>query len=354
MFIIKEILSSTSQSDWVLNISGRVEKNHLNGAWMCAHGGLVKFSPTRRRPYSSCCVSSFLCNDVWLLRRLGIFPRCVFSEDQVPPFMRRFFSVTSGTCGWKRLQNPWCFLVGPASFWCVFFLTKSSRKIKYTVSAMNAMIQPLKTGLTTVKCAGNNSPSLKSFHQKVQLRVSNCILSWQLQLQSCLVWLGGSCTENKGCEQLHCMCESTRSLKAGNGKNISRFYSHNWAAGEMIQSQLSRPRECESLHCGWQLFRVQILWVPSFPLRSDHRVCRQVVNIYRSLCSLSCALQKHLKANTRTSLFHTRVIFVASRVAHRLRAALPVHRAVLVRPRHSHSVWPFPALRAQDVCSLQG
>lgn len=55
-------------------------------------------------------------------------------------------------------------------------------------------------------------------------------------------------------------------------------------------------------------------------------MCRQVVNIYRSLCSLSCALQKHLKANTRTSLFHTTFIFVASQVAHRLRAALYVHR----------------------------
>jgi len=193
---------------------------------MCAHWGLVKFSPTRRS-YSSCCISlpffamMFDCWEGWE------FSNSVFSEDKVPLLMRRFFSVTSGTCGWKRLEHV--FLT------CVFLLIRNSRKIKYSVSHEcngGPESRDIKNRYYDSNSAGNNNPSLKSFHQKGQLRVSNSIPFWQLQLQSCLVWLGGLCTENKGWEQLYCMCESTWSPKVGNWKNISRFYSQNWAAGE--------------------------------------------------------------------------------------------------------------------------
>ena len=98
MFIIKEILSPTSKTGWVLKVSG-VEK-HLNGAWVCFQWGLQAVGslvlPSASLPFSTGTLDSwegweFSNKNFGSLEICSVRTKCLLKYHQFcKSFSRRF------------------------------------------------------------------------------------------------------------------------------------------------------------------------------------------------------------------------------------------------------------------------
>lgn len=170
----------------------------------------------------------------------------------------------------------------------------------------------------------SRNPSFERLHQKGQLRINNNIPFWQLQLQSKASSCGcegrGQCASRRKAPRSCCTvyARALEDRKWEIGRKCFVFTVKIGLQVKLLQAQLNRPGKFESLHCDWYLYRVQILWVLSFPLRLNRvwsaRVCRQVASIYRNPFSQSCALPRHLRVNTRTFLFQSKFICICGQI----------------------------------------